>query len=524
MFHRIKALIVGLFIILTISSFLTYWSKTTNNTFADEIISDASSAFKTSLVGFLSAIDVTIDQINSNVKKSNGDQFSQDNLNSFFSKMILADKYLNGVVLAHNDFLYIIYRDNTTWAISYDLNLNDTLVNWKRFNNKLEVVSEWTDAYNFFPNDKKLVDINRDLAKTKYLWRTSKSQMNDKGDLLTNIFETTNNNGERIIAGLIFSTLELSNNFVSVLKFEHPLVSIITSGGSIVTPMVTIDSAAVSRYNGLKPDIKSFIDSWNTSKSEVAQSFSFERFSQKYWTRIDKVNPSIGVKGFAVTISEADLAQNEKNMELIYLYVSFALLFVTLILIFILFRKKKDDIPNPKDENFIPLSKDEVQKMISGGETEYVEFKSSVRWDYREEKVNKVLEYVILKSIAAFANAKGGTLLIGVADNLEILGLEKDFSTLKKQDVDYFELHTRKLITNQYGIAFANENLLMEFPVFDGKAICSIQIKAASVPIFLKSKSKQGQEIEKFYVRSGNASQEIASLKEVNEYIKVRFR
>jgi len=356
------------------------------------------------------------------------------------------------------------------------------------------------------------------------LWRTSKSQMNDKGDLLTNIFETTNNNGERIIAGLFFSTLELSNNFVSVLKFKHPLVSIITTGGSIVTPIVTLDSVAVSRYNGLKPDIKSFIDSWNTNKPEVAQSFSFERFNQKYWTRIGKVNPSIGVKGFAVTISETDLAQNEKNTELIYLYVSFAILLVTLVLILILFRKKKDDIPTPKDENFVPLSKDEVQKMISGGETEYVEFKSSVRWDYREEKVNKVLEYVILKSIAAFANAKGGTLLIGVADNLEILGLEKDFSTLKKQDVDYFELHTRKLITNQYGIAFANENLLMEFPVFDGKAICSIQIKAASVPIFLKSKSKQGQEIEKFYVRSGNASQEIASLKEVNEYIKVRFR
>jgi predicted HTH transcriptional regulator len=133
------------------------------------------------------------------------------------------------------------------------------------------------------------------------------------------------------------------------------------------------------------------------------------------------------------------------------------------------------------------------------------------------------LEFVILKSVAAFANAKGGILFIGVSDDLKILGLEKDFSTLKKQDADYFELHSRKLINNQYGIAFSNENILMEFHIFDNKTICSIQIKASENPVFLKSKNKQGQEIEKFYVRSGNASQEINSLKEVNEYIKIRF-
>ncbi len=120
-------------------------------------------------------------------------------------------------------------------------------------------------------------------------------------------------------------------------------------------------------------------------------------------------------------------------------------------------------------------------------------------------------------------NAKGGTLFIGVSDDIEILGLENDFNTLKKRDVDYFELHLRKLINNQYGIAFSNESLSMAFPIFDEKTICVIQVSSSENPIFLKIKNNQGNEIEKFYVRSGNASQEISSLTEINEYIKIRF-
>ncbi len=94
---------------------------------------------------------------------------------------------------------------------------------------------------------------------------------------------------------------------------------------------------------------------------------------------------------------------------------------------------------------------------------------------------------------------------------------------MKKQDADYFELHLRKLINNQYGIAFSNENLLMKFPQLYEKTICSIQVKASGNPVFLKTRNKDGNEVEKFYVRSGNASPEISSLKEINDYINIRF-
>ena len=101
--------------------------------------------------------------------------------------------------------------------------------------------------------------------------------------------------------------------------------------------------------------------------------------------------------------------------------------------------------------------------------------------------------------------------------------MEPDFKTLKKQDADYFELHIRKLINNQFGIRFSNKHLLIQFPEFEGKIICVIYITSGDSPLYLKTRNKQGHEVEKFYVRSGNASQEISSLQEINEYVNDRF-
>ncbi len=94
---------------------------------------------------------------------------------------------------------------------------------------------------------------------------------------------------------------------------------------------------------------------------------------------------------------------------------------------------------------------EEIILLIEKGESKRLEFKSSLRWDYRENILNKKLEDVILKTVAAFGNGTGGTLLIGVDDNGAILGLSKDYETLKNPDKDGFELHLRNIISAMYG-------------------------------------------------------------------------
>jgi predicted HTH transcriptional regulator len=71
---------------------------------------------------------------------------------------------------------------------------------------------------------------------------------------------------------------------------------------------------------------------------------------------------------------------------------------------------------------------------IKERESSKVELKASFRYDMNNKKSNsKVLEKVIAKTIAAFMNAEGGTLFIGVDDESNPVGLQNDYETLKNR-------------------------------------------------------------------------------------------
>lgn len=164
----------------------------------------------------------------------------------------------------------------------------------------------------------------------------------------------------------------------------------------------------------------------------------------------------------------------------------------------------------------------DIQEMILGGESNLVEFKTTLRYDLRENRVNKLLEEVVLKTIAAFSNGQGGTLIMGVTDDMEIVGLENDFNTLKDGNKDDFELHLRNLVNQAYGVEFASTNLQVTFPVIDEIEICMVEIKPGNKPLFTNMTNKYGVKAEKFYLRSGNSSPELP-VSEVARYVRSRF-
>jgi hypothetical protein len=164
----------------------------------------------------------------------------------------------------------------------------------------------------------------------------------------------------------------------------------------------------------------------------------------------------------------------------------------------------------------------DIIEMISQGETHHVEFKTTLRYDLRERKVNKKLEEVILKTIAAFSNGQGGSLIMGVTDDMEVIGLENDYNTLKSSSRDGFEIHFRNLVNSAYGVEFTSSNLIVTFPVVDDVEICLVEIKPSIKPLYTIVTDKNGQKIEKFYVRSGNSSPEMP-LSEITSYIQSRF-
>ncbi len=179
----------------------------------------------------------------------------------------------------------------------------------------------------------------------------------------------------------------------------------------------------------------------------------------------------------------------------------------------VMFKELKDRIDlRHKDDN----KEDEVREMILGGESEELEIKATLRFDLREENVNKKLEYVVAKNISAFLNSEGGTLIIGVDDNGNILGLKNDLETLPKKSIDGFQLHLRQVIEKYLGPNF-EKYLEISFPKIDDKEICVVKISKSGKPVFVTFEDNQG-----FFVRSGNASIP-KNRKEQSEYEKLHW-
>ena len=162
-----------------------------------------------------------------------------------------------------------------------------------------------------------------------------------------------------------------------------------------------------------------------------------------------------------------------------------------------------------------------LEELIAQDEGDELEFKSTLRWCLRENRADKKLEVVIMKSIAAFSNGYGGTLLIGVNDSGEVIGLENDFSILGNSK-DGFELHLRELIKKNFKETFATNNIKITFCAIENSEVCVLQIKRAFEPIYIDVQDKAGNNTKKLYVRSGNSSIEIP-IEEVSKFLSSRF-
>lgn len=137
--------------------------------------------------------------------------------------------------------------------------------------------------------------------------------------------------------------------------------------------------------------------------------------------------------------------------------------------------------------------------MISHGESEKLEFKSSLRWDYQTNAKNKVLESVIAKTIAGFMNSSGGTLLIGVGPGKEILGLQRDYSTMTAEpNRDGFEQTLTHVVSKYLGKEYA-PLVHVSFVDVDGEDVCWVRTDASPRPVYLEENGHF-----RFYVRIGN--------------------
>lgn len=153
-------------------------------------------------------------------------------------------------------------------------------------------------------------------------------------------------------------------------------------------------------------------------------------------------------------------------------------------------------------------------ELIQKGESNFVEFKSTLRTCLKEQKPMKYISHSIAKTVGAFLNSDGGTLFIGVDDDGKILGLDSDYQFLKKSNQkDDFKLQFDNLIRNYIG----KENLTDikgDFVSIEGKDIFIVKVDPSSKPVFISQNGK-----DEFFVRA-SASTLAYSTREALEYIE----
>ncbi|MCK9204546.1 MAG: ATP-binding protein [Bacteroidales bacterium] len=150
---------------------------------------------------------------------------------------------------------------------------------------------------------------------------------------------------------------------------------------------------------------------------------------------------------------------------------------------------------------------------IKDGEGDQVEFKSTLRWDLKAGKTNQAIERACLKTVAAFLNTHGGTLLIGIRDDGTPEGIESD----KFVNEDKFLLHLWTLIRTCLG-RDVSPYVKTTLEKWEDRTVCLVHCSSCNRPVFLRQPGFN----EEFYIRVGPGSTAL-DVSEALRYIADHF-
>lgn len=147
-----------------------------------------------------------------------------------------------------------------------------------------------------------------------------------------------------------------------------------------------------------------------------------------------------------------------------------------------------------------------TEELVSLEESQNLEFKSSVWHPYEVSKNPNItlsehmkqINEATIKTVCGFLNSDGGTLLIGLNDDKEILGLNSDIKASNNTDLDNYELKLVRLLSEMCGRANIAEFVRVRFHPIGKRKVCRLDVRPSNTPVFTEN--------EKFYVRVGNAT------------------
>jgi type I restriction-modification system DNA methylase subunit len=152
-----------------------------------------------------------------------------------------------------------------------------------------------------------------------------------------------------------------------------------------------------------------------------------------------------------------------------------------------------------------------ILELIAQGESHTLEFKETLEYDVRQNQRNRDLAKSSLKTVAAFLNTDGGTLLIGVSDAAEIKGIDRDLAFVQRNNLDGFEQKLRSLLNDRFDPS-PRGNVEITFEELQEGTVCQIRVEQNSESVAFDND---------FYIRDGNGTRKLEG-RELADWIQQR--
>lgn len=283
------------------------------------------------------------------------------------------------------------------------------------------------------------------------------------------------------------------------IDFQHPAAPASSSQVTGTTGSATTDPLLTAAHQA-----------WR-QQGGIDVPFGFGYGGSRVYGLVHGLQGSRQQTGIGVIASEEDLLRHLPLNRFFFVPVVLGLLWFALLAVAL--RMGRLTRGNRVNRPLQAMTEAELLRLIEAGETDTVEFKSTLRWNLKSGKAGKEIELACLKTVAAFMNSEGGTLLVGVADDGAISGIAAD----NFPNDDKYLRHFSAIFEQHIGLDFSEFLEFILLPM-NGEQVLVVRCRPSSRPVFVTHKKD-----EMFFIRSGPSSRQLTTSQTIG-YLEERKR
>ena len=143
-----------------------------------------------------------------------------------------------------------------------------------------------------------------------------------------------------------------------------------------------------------------------------------------------------------------------------------------------------------------------IESLIKAGESDQVEFKEGACFNPKPDKKGLTMMDKIARAVAAFMNSEGGRVLIGIDDDGNIVGVQREYKTANPQkcNKDGYYLYLQDTLKSKIDHGLIHLCFRVRIHEIQGKDICEINVSQANDFAYFKGR---------ICVRQGNRNIEL---------------